>query len=239
MPARRTSSDPGLVKKQMHRQHCGVRELWGTFSVRDHLEHPPFATELMLYDRLVVPVPASEKERDRWERADLDWHPAWQQQVLSAINAYEQKNNLELVLQVPWNDDRRHAFNDTITKARAAGFEIDGYQWTAGQLLSDRDVKRAAAAAGVKPRVIAAYVSRSALEREVVVEEITADEMAAQPAGTNSSQLRSAGASLRRKQTASRVRTVILRLWSGWRVSSQKPPFGQSGPLTTIGLTGW
>jgi len=137
----------------------------------------------MLYDRLVVPVPANEKEWKRWERADLDWQPAWQQQVLSAIKAYEQKHNLELVLQVPWNDHRRHAFNDTITKARAAGFEIDGYKWTAGQLLSDQDVRRAAAAGGVKPRVIAAYVSRNAFEEEVLVEEIAADELDAQPAG--------------------------------------------------------
>jgi hypothetical protein len=35
-------------------------ELWGTFSVGDHLRANSFVAELLLYDRLVVPVPPQE-----------------------------------------------------------------------------------------------------------------------------------------------------------------------------------
>jgi len=34
-----------------------MRERWGTFSVRDHVGDAPFVSEVLLYDRLVIPVP--------------------------------------------------------------------------------------------------------------------------------------------------------------------------------------
>ena len=33
------------------------REVWGTYSVRDHLEPQPWASDGLLYGRLVIPVP--------------------------------------------------------------------------------------------------------------------------------------------------------------------------------------
>lgn len=43
------------------------RELWGTFSVADHLRERAFVAEILLYDRLVIPVPPDDEERGRWE----------------------------------------------------------------------------------------------------------------------------------------------------------------------------
>jgi hypothetical protein len=162
-------------------QYVGMRELWGTFSVRDHLDERPFVADLMLYDRLIVPVPADPKERERWERPDLAWDPGWQSKVLDTVHRLEKKSNQQLIIRVPWNEHRRQVFKDTLTRARAAGMEVDGYQWTAGQLLSDDQVKRAASAGPTKPRVVAAYVSREAFEKELVVEEVTTDDAAANP----------------------------------------------------------
>ena len=43
-------------------------EVWGTFSVRDHCRPNAFAREVLLFDRLVLPVPANEAERARWRK---------------------------------------------------------------------------------------------------------------------------------------------------------------------------
>jgi len=34
-----------------------MRERWGALSVRDHVSNAPLVTEVLLYDRLIVPVP--------------------------------------------------------------------------------------------------------------------------------------------------------------------------------------
>src|SRR5271166_1108642 len=50
------------------------KQVWGTFSVKDHCDLRAFVAEVMLYDRLVIPVPPNATERARWE--DLGWDPA-------------------------------------------------------------------------------------------------------------------------------------------------------------------
>jgi hypothetical protein len=48
------------------------REVWGTVSVKDHCSPNPFVREVLLFDRLVLPVPIDEKERKRWETNNWD-----------------------------------------------------------------------------------------------------------------------------------------------------------------------
>jgi hypothetical protein len=38
-------------------------ETWGTFSVTDHLGRRAFVADVILYDRLVIPVPDAEERR--------------------------------------------------------------------------------------------------------------------------------------------------------------------------------
>lgn len=66
----------------------------------------------MLYDRLIVPVPADHDEWERWEGPDLSWNPSRQSRVLNAIKRLEQEHDQKLVLQIPWDEDRRRAFAD-------------------------------------------------------------------------------------------------------------------------------
>lgn len=51
-----------------------ARRLWGCYSVADHLVERAFVADLLVYDRLVVPVP-SDDDRERWEKA---WNPTRQ-----------------------------------------------------------------------------------------------------------------------------------------------------------------
>src|ERR1700740_3302090 len=41
-------------------------QIWGTFSVKDHCQSNAFVREVLLFDRLVLPVPSDEHERSRW-----------------------------------------------------------------------------------------------------------------------------------------------------------------------------
>jgi hypothetical protein len=73
--------------------------LWGCYSVRDHLEPRAFVADLLLYDRLVVPVP-TDKDRGRW--VHLKWKPGRQQRLLEAAAPF--------VERVEWDDDLRGQF---------------------------------------------------------------------------------------------------------------------------------
>ena len=74
-------------------------QLWGTFSVGDHLRPNAFVADLLLYDRLIVPVPPGDRERSRW--ANEGWRPELQDELLSAIRG-EYPNVLTCV---PWTDE--------------------------------------------------------------------------------------------------------------------------------------
>jgi hypothetical protein len=47
-----------------------VKEVWATYSVRDHLAPKAFVADVMLYDRLVIPVPA-ENDESHWAEWDV------------------------------------------------------------------------------------------------------------------------------------------------------------------------
>ena len=47
-------------------------EIWGTFSVSDHLRERPFVADLLLYDKSVVPVVPQNDEEVREGRLDAD-----------------------------------------------------------------------------------------------------------------------------------------------------------------------
>ncbi len=47
------------------------RQRWGTFSVIDHKDPVGLGTEVLMYDRLVIPVPLTQEDRDHWKK---DWN---------------------------------------------------------------------------------------------------------------------------------------------------------------------
>jgi hypothetical protein len=76
-------------------------ELWGTFSVRDHLVPRAFVADVLLYDRLVIPVPADEpgSEAATWS---AKWNAARQARVLETLE--------ELAIPLPWTKQRQEAW---------------------------------------------------------------------------------------------------------------------------------
>ncbi len=53
-------------------------ERWGAFSVIDHIDAGALAADVLLYDRLVLPVPQDKAEEERWKFHN--WQPDLQKQ---------------------------------------------------------------------------------------------------------------------------------------------------------------
>jgi hypothetical protein len=75
-------------------------ELWGTFPPANHLRKRAFVADVLIYDKLVVPVPAGgDKELKRkWERR---WNWRRQDKLLKVID----KALPGLVHRVDWTDE--------------------------------------------------------------------------------------------------------------------------------------
>lgn len=123
------------------------REVWGTFSVKDHCARRAFVAEVLLYDRLVIPYPPAE-ERKRW--ADSGWEPQKLDCVLKILDDRWDGDDWSAVLNPPglvrpvlWNASRqaewatRQAAAAQATEETAASLEFrrqTGYIDTAAVL---------------------------------------------------------------------------------------------------------
>jgi hypothetical protein len=90
--------------------------------VRAHRDLGALASDILLYDRLVLPVPADDAELERWEKQD--WDPD-----LIALRAVQ---GGELVYTVPWTAELRSEHGEQMGLQRLSG-EI-GYGFTANLL---------------------------------------------------------------------------------------------------------
>jgi hypothetical protein len=62
------------------------REVWGTCAVKDHLAHDAFIRQVLLFDRLAVPYPRDEQERNRWQRPNpADTAETWDPDQLDEL----------------------------------------------------------------------------------------------------------------------------------------------------------
>jgi hypothetical protein len=77
-----------------------AQRLWGCYSVVDHLKERAFVADLLLYDRLVVPVPSSDGT-PRWEES---WNPARQERLLEILGPFAER--------VEWTAALRDRFED-------------------------------------------------------------------------------------------------------------------------------
>jgi hypothetical protein len=89
-----------------------ARRLWGCYSVADHLEDRAFVADLLLYDRLVVPVPAPD-DVARWEE---HWDPERQRTLLDILGGFAER--------VEWSTALREQFGREWSPADAA-LDID------------------------------------------------------------------------------------------------------------------
>lgn len=95
-------------------------ELWGTFSVADHLRAQPFVTDVLLYDRLVVPVPAAGKAGSIWKK---DWDRDKLELMLDLLG--------DLAVRMPWGTEQsniwkdRYSVNSAVVQDVEAARQVD------------------------------------------------------------------------------------------------------------------
>jgi hypothetical protein len=70
-----------------------VKERWATLSVRDHADTRSLVPDILMYDRLVVPIPPGESEIGRWRRSG--WNPELQEDRLKHLG--------DIAIRVPWD----------------------------------------------------------------------------------------------------------------------------------------
>lgn len=75
-------------------------ERWGALSVRDHKDTASLITNVLLYDRLVMPIPSNESEKSRWE--DEEWDPALLQDRLGILGDLAKKRRWHAPRQEEW-----------------------------------------------------------------------------------------------------------------------------------------
>ena len=142
------------------------RQLWGTYSVNDHCIPSAFVADLVLYDRLVVPVPPSgdHAEFKRWQ--DNGWRPERLQRLL------EVEGVGSFVRQVPWDAERRADWKQ-MQPARADGADQgkesdDAFGHAAEDLETTSEGAREVASSGMDPFGNSRRVLRMALTQEVL-----------------------------------------------------------------------
>lgn len=95
-------------------------ETWGTYSVRDHCRQRPFVADVLLYDRLVIPYPPDEVEKERWKFEG--WQPERLEECLRMLG--------DLAVPIPWNEQRRQQFKNQWDAAA----QLDPYYTTSLQM---------------------------------------------------------------------------------------------------------
>ena len=133
------------------------RETWGTYSVRDHLVPRAFVADVLLYDRLVIPIPPPkpleehEREWTRWENEG--WEPQRQMDLLNRVGS--------LAYPVPWGSTMRGEWERRWIAAKVAGESTTPYQVTGGVLAAGFPANVTAVSA------VATYPSREEFEHNV------------------------------------------------------------------------
>jgi hypothetical protein len=133
------------------------RETWGTYSVRDHLVQRAFVADVMLYDRLVLPVPPLEPDEEHqreWKRWEGEgWEPHRQTELLGLLGP--------IAYPVPWGSTMRTEWERKWIAAQIAGESTTPYQVTGGVLAAGLPANVTAVTA------VATYPSKEAFERSV------------------------------------------------------------------------
>jgi hypothetical protein len=141
-------------------------QVWGTFAVNDHLQTGAFLREVLLFDRLVVPVPSSDVERARWSAPNPNdptesWKPDRQDQLLAVLGTQSSPgyNGAKLVVPAPWDQARWQAARSKPEVAEMIHAESG---WDATRMIVAQDEKFP----GIV-EAIAAYPSASACRADI------------------------------------------------------------------------
>lgn len=152
-------------------------ERWGAFSVIDHKDTAALIPEILLYDRLVIPVPYAPPtyeggpplydDRPRWEKEH--WDPHGLDKRLKELG--------NLAVKTIWNTERQKTFHMEMEKLRQAGLDAQDIVSEVRDALPYQMTRRILAQEQPKlPRgishvdVVAAYQSEKDFEADFIVE---------------------------------------------------------------------
>jgi hypothetical protein len=95
-----------------------MRERWGALSVRDHVSDAPLVTEVLLYDRLIVPIPPPGDKTAEKYWTKQRWEPDVLNECLDILKVKTEKQD-GLALTVPWDESKRKRFKSRMSMAAA------------------------------------------------------------------------------------------------------------------------
>jgi hypothetical protein len=139
-------------------------ETWGTFSVADHLADRAFVADVLLYDRLLVPVP-DDRERKRWER--LGRAPEVLDRKLTILEEPSRgKPRESLVQRLDWSESYRTYLDNKFREQRAATRQAEVDRALADAI--DREIVAYDVRAGEPktPEIVPAYGSYTAMQKD-------------------------------------------------------------------------
>jgi hypothetical protein len=139
------------------------RQRWAAFSVRAHRDLASLAADVLLYDRLILPVPEDDPERERWIRKQ--WDP--DDIALRVVQAAGH------IIAVPWTAQLRAEWQNRWNQLRKLGEEV-AYGLT-GAVYASYPPAWNEIAAGLqpdqlperKPAILAAYQSADEAKAEL------------------------------------------------------------------------
>lgn len=123
-------------------------ELWATYSVKDHLNARALAADIMLFDRLVFPVPEKGQIRGRPDKpGPVEWteNPEeWKRWVQKGWDPDHQKELLELlrpvIRMVEWDSAAPDHLQYRSEAAKLAAHDLPDYAFHATRTVLTRDL---------------------------------------------------------------------------------------------------
>jgi hypothetical protein len=90
-------------------------ERWGSLSVKDHIDLNSMVANVILYDRLILPVPPDKAEVERWRKEK--WAPEILEERLDKLGY--------LAIKRPWDVHRQQWYRDVMQRVRQENAEAD------------------------------------------------------------------------------------------------------------------
>ena len=141
-------------------------ERWGTFSVKDHVDTRSLVSDVLMYDRLVFPVPPGDVERADWRRRR--WDPDLLARRLEQLG--------DRAVKVPWGGPHRRRYDERMEKVRALAWDArtaipddQAFRTTRLVLAMDDPIKLPRGVSKVRP--VAAYRSPEDVRGDFLLDE--------------------------------------------------------------------
>jgi hypothetical protein len=94
------------------------RQLWGCYAVNDHIDPHPFVADVLLYDRLVIPVLPEDPTPDE-VRQWVNWQPEKQRRLLGILKG--------IAHPIPWTHERRDEYQQEKWSQADAMLDVHDY----------------------------------------------------------------------------------------------------------------